>query len=189
MVGCPFRAGDTRVPDGCAEVPARPALGTPAQTQCKCPFLAHQLAGSPAARRRRGLICIEVTRTRPIAAPQSCPGNFQKAPAPHSVRESPSSTARTRSASNLSSQGSLRAESRVNSSLGPGIYLGSLPLQGRGQRGAPSWNGLPLPQATDLRASEGFREAATTLPSPPLLPTPEGLAELSLGDPRGGGEG
>lgn len=41
--------------------------------------------GSPATRRRRGLICIEVTQTRPIAAPRSGPGNFQKAQARHAA--------------------------------------------------------------------------------------------------------
>lgn len=58
---------------------AHRTLGTPAQPQRECPFFDHhQLAGSPAARRWRGLICIEVTGTRPIAAPPSGPGNFQK---------------------------------------------------------------------------------------------------------------
>ena len=77
----PLRAGETRAPDSCAGVPARPASGAPAQPRRECPFLARQLAGSLAARRWRGLICIEVTRTRPIAAPPSGPGKFQKAQA------------------------------------------------------------------------------------------------------------
>lgn len=71
-----LQSQDTQAPDRCARVPAGPALGEPAQPWCLSPFLACQLHGSRATRRLRGLICIEVTRPRPIAAPPSGPGIF-----------------------------------------------------------------------------------------------------------------
>lgn len=74
----PLRAEDARAPESCAGVLARRALGVPAQPRRKCPFLAGRIAGSPEARRERGLICIVVTRPPPIAAPPSGPGNFKK---------------------------------------------------------------------------------------------------------------
>lgn len=105
LVRRPLRAGDTRARDGCAGAPARPALGAPAQSRRECPFLAGQLARSPAARRWRGLICIEVTRTRPIAAPPSGPGNFQKAQGRHAAPVSPGAR-RVLRASDVSKRGS-----------------------------------------------------------------------------------
>lgn len=89
LVRRPLCAGDTRARDGCTGIPACPALGVPAQPRRECPFLARQLSGSPPARRWRGLICIEVTGTRPIAAPPSGPGNFQKAQARHAATVRP----------------------------------------------------------------------------------------------------
>lgn len=97
--------GDRRARDGCAGIPACPALGAPAQPRRECPFLARQLAGSPPARRWSGLICIEVSGTRPIAAPPSGPGNFQKSPGPARSHCASRSAPRTRRASAVSNQG------------------------------------------------------------------------------------
>lgn len=84
----PFALG-TRARGTAAQGSLPAEFGAPAQPGCECPFLARRLAGSPAARRRRGLICIEVTGMRPIAAAQNGPGKFQKALARLTVQVSP----------------------------------------------------------------------------------------------------
>lgn len=67
---------DAQAPDRCSQIPAGLALGEAAQPRCQYPFPACQLHWSRATRRLRGLICIEVTHPRPIAAPLSGPGIF-----------------------------------------------------------------------------------------------------------------
>lgn len=71
------RAGTGRLRRG----PCPPGSGCARPAPARTPLLCPPALPSPAARRRRGLICIEVTGTWPIAAPRSGPGNFQKAEA------------------------------------------------------------------------------------------------------------
>lgn len=184
----PFRARDMQAPDGCAGVPARPALGAPAQPRCKCPFLARQLAGSPAARRRRGLICIEVTRTRPIAAPPSGPGKFQNAPARHTAPVRPQSAPRAWRASAASNQGQPGLKAAADSS--PGSWrLRRLRLLGPLGPFSPEAGAVRDSELEWLDASAGDRSprlpgactgCSTILPQPSTPSSPSGRAEPAL---------
>lgn len=115
----------------------------PAQPRRKCPFLARQLAGSPAARRWRGLICIEVTGMPPIAAPPSGPGNFEKAQARRPALVSPGAR-REPGGPPLCSAGHSRSPKQHG--FQPRV-LASAAARTAG-RGRPSWSG-PAPPSGD----------------------------------------
>lgn len=183
LVRRPLCAGDTRAQDGCAGILARPTLGAPAQPRRECPFLARQLAGSPPARRWRGLICIEVTPTRPIAAPPSGPGNFQKAQARHASTVRPGAR-REPGGHQLCASRDSRAESSIDSSPRFLAAVATLTartpalLRGRGSAGLRAGAARRLPQATVLAPPEELVQAAprSSLPSHPSGPRPAGRA-------------
>lgn len=159
-------------------IPACPALGAPAQPRRECPFLARQLGGSPPARRWRGLICIEVTGTRPIAAPPSGPGNFQKA---HAGQQPLCAPERAEKPAGISCvqpgtagpKAACRFQPRFLASVVTPTAPTPAPLRGRGQRGAPSWSG-PVPPSGELEVPGTGGRRAELAPGRPLHSAREG---------------